>query len=67
MTVLGRIPIDPTLTEHDSLEEIEAYDSWFCAEVQASIDEVGPDIPHDQVVAEMRAHIEERRKARNAR
>ena len=63
---MGSIPIDPALTEHDSLEEAEAYDAWFCAEVQASIDEVGPDIPHDQVVAEMRAHIEERRKARNA-
>jgi hypothetical protein len=53
---MERIPIEPALTEHDSLEEAEACDAWFCAEVQALIDEVGLDVPHDQVVAEMRAH-----------
>ena len=53
---MERIPIEPALTEHDSLEEAAACDAWFCAEVQASIDEVGLDVPHDQVVAEMRAH-----------
>lgn len=53
---MERIPIEPALTEHDSLEETAACDAWFCAEVQASIDEVGLDVPHDQVVAEMRAH-----------
>jgi len=64
---MGRIPIDPALTEHDSLEEAEAYDAWFRAEVQASLDEDAPSVPHDQAVAEMRERIEQRKQARNAR
>nr|WP_318290015.1 antitoxin [Paraburkholderia sp. BL8N3] len=69
VTFMGRIPIDPALTEHDSLEEAEAYDAWFRAEVQAGLDEAdaGETVPHDQAVAEMRARIEERRKARSVR
>jgi hypothetical protein len=64
---MGKIPIDPALTEHSSLEEAQAYDAWFHAEVQASLDEDAPSIPHDQAVAEMRERIEQRKRARNAR
>lgn len=66
---MGRIPIDPALTEHDSLEEAEAYDAWFRSEVQAGLDEAdaGETVPNDQAVAEMRARIEERRKTRSVR
>jgi hypothetical protein len=65
-TNMGKIPIDPALTEHDSMEEALAYDKWFREEVQLSLDEEGDDIPHDQVVANLRARAEARRKARNA-
>jgi hypothetical protein len=64
---MGKISIDPALTEHDSLGEAEAYDAWFRAEVQASLDEDAPGVPHDQAVAEMREHIEQRKRARHAR
>lgn len=64
---MGKIPIDPALTEHDSMEEAVAHDEWFRKEVQLALDEGDPDISHDQVVADMRAHIEVKRRARNAR
>ncbi|MDR5785478.1 antitoxin [Caballeronia sp. LP003] len=58
---------EPAVSGHDTKEESEAYDEWFRKEVQLALDEEGHDIPHDQVVAEMRAHIEAKRRARNAR
>ena len=45
---MGKIPIDPALTEHDSMEEELAYAKWFREEVQLSLDEEGDDIPRDQ-------------------
>ncbi len=39
-------------------EEALAHDAWLRAKVQAAIDEPGPSIPHDQVMAELRARIE---------
>ena len=64
---MGKMPIDPALTEHGSMEEAQAYDAWFRREVQLALDEGGDDIPHDEAVAIMRAKIEERRRTRNAR
>jgi hypothetical protein len=40
-------------------EEALAHDAWLRAKVQAAIDEPGPSIPHDQVMAELRARIED--------
>ena len=39
--------------------EAAAYDKWFRAKVQASLDDPRPSIPHDQVMAEMDAIIAE--------
>ena len=48
----------------DNVESREApepgYDEWFRAEVQKSLDDPRPSIPHDQVVAEVRAKLEAR-------
>jgi hypothetical protein len=49
------------------MEEAVAHDEWFRKEVQLALDEGDPDTSHDQVVADMRAHIEVKRRARNAR
>lgn len=43
-------------------EDEAAYDRWFHAKVQEAIDDPRPSIPHDQVMAEMRALIERKRK-----
>jgi len=51
--------LSPIESEFATVEEAEAYDLWFRAKVQASIDDPRPTIPHDQVMAEMDAIIAE--------
>ena len=45
--------LSPIESEFATVEEAEAYDCWFRAKVQASLDDDRPSIPHDQVMAEM--------------
>lgn len=49
--------LSPIESEFASTEEAEAYDRWFCAQVQEAIADPRPSIPHDHVMAEMRAII----------
>lgn len=60
------IPLTPIVSEFETEEQAASYDRWFRAKVQASIDDPRPNIPHDQVMAEMRALIESKRKAQDA-
>jgi len=53
--------LSPIESEFGSTEEAEAYDAWFRAKVQEALDSTEPDIPHDQVMAEIRQLIEEKR------
>jgi hypothetical protein len=57
-------PLDPLVSEFATAEEAEAYDRWFRAEVEASLADPRPSIPHDQVVAEMDAFIAETKRRR---
>lgn len=50
--------LSPIVSEFDTEEQAASYDRWFRAKVQASLDDPRPSIPHDQVMAEMRALIE---------
>ena len=43
----------------------KAYDAWFRAKVQEALDDTGPTIPHDEVMAEMRELIDAKRRARS--
>ncbi|MDI1327089.1 MAG: hypothetical protein PSV23_09870 [Brevundimonas sp.] len=45
-----------------STEEAEAYDAWFRAKVERSLADPRPPIPHEQVMAEMKALIDSYRK-----
>lgn len=54
-----RSPIEP---EFDTAEDAAAYDRWFREQVQEAIDDPRSAIPHDQVMAEMRALIASKRK-----
>jgi hypothetical protein len=47
------------VSEFETTEEAEAYDAWFRAKVQASIDDPRPRIPHDDVMAKLDAIIAE--------
>lgn len=53
--------LDPIVSEFASTEEEAAHDLWFRAKVQEALDEEGPGIPHDQVMAEMQAIIDNHR------
>lgn len=41
----------------------EEYDQWFRAKVQEALDDPRPSIPHEQVMAEVRALIKNKRRA----
>jgi hypothetical protein len=59
--------LSPIVSEFETEEQATSYDRWFRAKVQAAIDDPRPGIPHDQVMAEMHALIEEKRKKHDAR
>jgi hypothetical protein len=50
--------LDPIVSEFATTEEAEAYDVWFRKKVQEALADPRPPIPHDQVVAEMRAILD---------
>ena len=56
--------LTPIESEFGTSEEAEAYDAWFRAEVEASLADTRPPIPHDQVMAELRAIIEGKKASR---
>jgi hypothetical protein len=60
-------PLSPIESEFTTTEEAEAYDRWFRAKVQESLDDPRPNIPHDVVMAEMRQLLEEKRQEQDAR
>ncbi|WP_337847172.1 stability determinant [Sphingomonas sp.] len=55
--------LDPIYSEFETEEEAQAYDTWFRAQVQAALDSPEPDVPHDQVMAEIDSIIEKHRAA----
>jgi hypothetical protein len=54
--------LSPIESEFATTEEAEAYDVWFRRKVEQSLADPRPPLPHDQVMAEMRALIDSRRK-----
>jgi hypothetical protein len=48
-------PVEPDFA---TPEEAAAYDAWFRAKVEASLADGRPTVPHDEVMAELRAIIE---------
>lgn len=59
-------PLCPVVSDLDPEEQSASYDRWFRAEVQASLDDPRPNIPHDQVMAEIHALMESMRKRADA-
>jgi hypothetical protein len=48
----------PLISEFGSAEEEAAYNEWFRKKVQEALADPRPAIPHDEVMAEMRAIID---------
>ncbi len=53
--------LSPIVSEFETEEQAASDDRWFRAKVQASLDDPRPNVPHDQVMADMRALIESKR------
>lgn len=49
--------LDPRVSEFESTEAAEAHDRWFRSKVEAALADTRPAIPHDQVMARVRATI----------
>ena len=47
--------LSPIESEFATTEEAEAYDHWFRQKVEAAMKDTRPGIPHDEVMAELRA------------
>ncbi len=58
--------LSPIVSEFETEEEAESYDRWFRAKVEASLADTRPGIPHDQVMAEMRQLLADKRLARKS-
>lgn len=55
--------LSPIESEFATVEEAEAYDRWFRAKVQISLDDHRRSTPHDQVMGKLRELIEAKRRA----
>ena len=51
--------LDPRISEFETQEQADSYDFWFRAKVQEAIDSESPLRPHDAVMAEMDALIQQ--------
>ena len=58
--------LSPIVSEFETQEDADAYDVWFRAKVQASIDDSRPSIPHDQVMDEIQAFLTKKQTEFNA-
>ena len=57
-TLTPMTKLTPIESEFATTEEAAAYEAWFKAEVEASMADPRPGVPHDQVMAELRAIID---------
>ncbi|WP_087718548.1 type II toxin-antitoxin system RelB family antitoxin [Salinicola salarius] len=55
-------PLDPRISEFETQEQADSYDRWFRDRVQRSLDDSRSSIPHDDVIAEMRALLESKKR-----
>lgn len=60
------VQLSPIVSEFETEEQAASYDKWFRAQVHAAIDDPRANIPHDQVMAEMRELLEAQQKTSNA-
>lgn len=54
--------LSPLVSEFETEEQEASYIAWLKAKVQSSLDDPRPNIPHDQVMAEMDLIIAEAEK-----
>lgn len=50
--------LSPIVSEFETLEEAEAYNSWLRAKVAKSLADPRPPVPHDEAMARIDACLE---------
>jgi hypothetical protein len=55
--VQGMLELSPLVSEFATTEEAEAYDRWLRTQVQASLDDPLPPIPHDEAMSAIRVKV----------
>ena len=58
--------LSPIVSEFETQEAADAYDVWFRAKVQASIDDPRPSVAHDQVMDDINAILVKKQAKLNA-
>ncbi|MDP2152919.1 MAG: hypothetical protein Q8J66_04590 [Methylotenera sp.] len=56
--------LSPIVSEFETEEAANAYDTWFRAKVQKSMDSREEGIPHDQAMAMLDEELKKRKDAR---
>ncbi len=56
--------LSPIVSEFETAEQEASYDLWLRAKVQASLNNPGPGVPHDEVMAKMDSIIAQAERAR---
>lgn len=51
------VQLSPIVSEFETQEQADSHDRWFRRKVQESLDDSRLGVPHDQVMAEMEAII----------
>ncbi|MCW2476887.1 stability determinant [Candidatus Symbiopectobacterium sp. NZEC151] len=59
--------LSPIVSEFETQEQADSYDSWFRTKVQAALDDPRPGIPHDEAMATLDKLLEEKRALRGKR
>jgi len=59
--------VSPTKPEPHELLSAAEYDEWFRGQIQASLDDPRPNVPHEVVIADARSLIAQRREIVRAR
>jgi plasmid stabilization system protein ParE len=47
--------LSPLVSEFESEEQAARYDAWLRAKVQSSVDDLRPNVAHDEVMAQLKA------------
>jgi 16S rRNA U1498 N3-methylase RsmE len=54
--------LDPLISEFENAEQAARYDEWLRAKIEAAAQSEKPRIPHDQVMTDMHALLQSKRK-----
>ncbi len=55
--------LSPIVSEFETAEQEASYDLWLREKVQASLNNPGPGVPHDEVMAKMDSIIAQAERA----